>query len=77
MQVRVGAEDLDGVLVRPDGAVRADAEEDGAQGLVVLDVEVLVVGQARPGHVVVDADREPGRGMAVASSLKMPATMPG
>ena len=60
VHVGVGTEDLDRVLVRPDRAVRADAVEDGPQRLVVLDVEVTVIGQARPAHVVVDADREPG-----------------
>ena len=53
------AEDLDRVLVRADRPVRAEAEEDRAHRLGRLDVERRVVVEARPGDVVVDADREP------------------
>jgi hypothetical protein len=42
-----------------------------------FDVEGLVVGEARPRDVVVDADREPAPAAPRASSSKMPATMPG
>jgi hypothetical protein len=55
----VGAEDLDGVLVGPDRAVRAQPVEDGPQRLRVLDVEIGVVGQARAADVVGDAQGEP------------------
>ena len=47
VQVLLGAEDLDRVLVRADRAVRAEAEEDRAHRLGRLDVERRVVGQAR------------------------------
>ena len=40
VHVGVGAEDLDGVLVRADRAVRAEPEEDRPQRLLVLDVQV-------------------------------------
>ena len=59
VQALLGAEDLDRVLVRADGPVRAEAEEDRAHRLGRLDVELCVVGQARAGDVVVDPDREP------------------
>ncbi len=52
-------EDLDRVLVRPDRPVGAEAEEDRSHRLGRLDVERRIVFQARPGDVVVDADREP------------------
>ena len=52
-------EDLDRVLVRADRPVRAEAEEDRAHRLGRLDVERRVVVEARPGDVVLDADREP------------------
>ena len=52
-------EDLDRVLVRADRPVRAQAEEDRAHRLGRLDVQRRVVVQARPGDVVLDADREP------------------
>ena len=60
VQVLLGAEDLDRVLVRADRAVRAEAEEDRADRAGRLDVQRRVVRQAQAGHVVVDADREPG-----------------
>jgi hypothetical protein len=59
VQALLGAEDLDRVLVRADRAVCAQAEEDRADCLGWLDVERRVVGQARVGDVVGDADREP------------------
>src|SRR5205814_4885815 len=52
-------DDLDGVLVRPDGAVGAEAVEDRAHGVRRLRREPGVPGKARVGDVVVDADREP------------------
>ena len=55
----LGAQDLDRVLVRPDRAVRAQAEEDRADRLGRLDVQRRVVVEARPRDVVGDADREP------------------
>ena len=59
VQVLLGAEDLDRVLVRADCAVRAETEEDRADGAGRLDVQRLVIRQAQAGHVVDDADREP------------------
>ena len=60
VQVPLGAEDLDRVLVRADRAVRTEAEEDRADGAGRLDVQGPVIWQAQAGHVVDDADREPG-----------------
>ena len=60
VQVLLGAEDLDRVLVRADRAVRAEAEEDRADRAGRFDVQRRVIRQAQAGHVVVDADREPG-----------------
>ena len=62
VQARVAAEDLDGVLVRADGAVRAEAEEHGPDRARRLDVQIRVVVQADPAHVVGDADGEPRLG---------------
>ncbi len=62
VQLRIGGQDLDGVLVGADRAVRTEAEEDRPQGLRRLDVERRVVGQAGAGDVVGDADGEPGAG---------------
>ena len=59
VQALLGPEDLDRVLVRADRSVRAEAEEDRAHRVGRLDVERRVVVEARPGDVVVDADREP------------------
>jgi hypothetical protein len=58
VQTGFGAEDLDGVLVRADGAVRPQPEEDGPDGVGGLDVERRVVVDAGGGDVVVDADGE-------------------
>ena len=60
LRVQALAEDLDRVLVRADRPVRAEPEEHRADGVRRLDVQGGVVGQARPRHVVVDADREAG-----------------
>ena len=49
---------LDGVLVGADGSVRAEAVEEAAYRLRVLGVEGGIVGQAREGDVVLDADGE-------------------
>ena len=51
-------DDPDGVAVRPDGAVAAEAVEDGPEHAGVPDPERRVDGEARVGHVVDDADRE-------------------
>ena len=58
MHSLLGAEDLDRVLVRPDGPIGAQAEEDRAGGVRRLDVERRVVVEARSRDVVGDADRE-------------------
>src|SRR6266568_2285587 len=59
VQVLLGAEDLDRVLVRADRAVRTETEEDRADRARRLDVKRPVIRQAQAGHVVDDADREP------------------
>ena len=59
VQTLLGPQDLDRVLVRTDRSVRAQAEEDRAHRVGRLDVKRRVVGQARSGDVVPDADREP------------------
>ena len=56
--VRLLADDLDRVLVRADGAVGAEAVEEGAHRVGRLDVELRVPGKRRVRHVVHDADRE-------------------
>src|SRR5690606_33604205 len=61
LRVTVLAQDLDGVLVRADRAVRADAVEHGAHGIAVLDVQPRVVVDGGAGDVVGDADGEPAR----------------
>ena len=58
VQALLGAEDLDRVLVRADRAVGAEAEEHRSHRVGRLDVERVVVREARVGHVVGDADRE-------------------
>ena len=58
-QTFLRAEDLDRVLVRADGSVRAQSEEDRAHRVRWLDIHRRVIREARPGDVVVDADREP------------------
>ncbi len=52
------ADDLDRVLVRADGAVRAEAEEDGSRHGGRLGVEGGVPRQGEMRHVVDDADGE-------------------
>ena len=52
------ADDLDRVLVGPDGAVGAKAEEDGALDVSRLDVQLHVVVERQVRDVVLDADRE-------------------
>ncbi len=58
VQVRSLTDDLDGVLVRADGAVAAEPEEDGPHRVGPLRVDVVVHGQARERDVVGDPDRE-------------------
>jgi len=60
LRVVVGllADDLDGVLVRADGAVRAEAVEDGPEDFVRLDGEGFLHGEGVVGDVVDDPDRE-------------------
>jgi hypothetical protein len=45
-------------LLADTGAVAAQAPEHGADGVLVLDDEIGVVGEARVAHVVVDAEGE-------------------
>jgi len=54
----VVADDLDGVLVGADGAVRAEAVEEALDLALGIDGEVPVEVQAHAGHVVVHADGE-------------------
>ena len=77
MQSFLGAEDLDRVLVRPDGPVRAQAEEDRAGRVGRLDVERRVVVEARSRDVVDDADREAAPRSLGLQLVEDPATMPG
>ena len=56
--VGIVADDLDRVLVRPDGSVRSQAVEHGPHDLVAFDVEGGIVVDAGVRHVVVDADGE-------------------
>ncbi len=60
--VRLLADDLDRVLVGPDGAVGAQAVEDRAHRRLILGGEGRVPGEARLRHVVVDPDGEAGSG---------------
>jgi len=59
---RIGAEDLDAVLVRPHRSIRAQPEEQRPHRLGGLDVQDRVERQAGAGDVVGDADREPRPG---------------
>ena len=52
------ADDLDGILVRADGAVRTQAVEQGANYLGGFGGEFRVEFQARVRHIIVDADGE-------------------
>ena len=56
--VRLGADDLDGVFVGADRAVRAKTVEQGAEDVLAFDVEGLVVAEAGEGEVVIRADAE-------------------
>ena len=56
--VRLGADDLDGVLVGADRTVGTQTVEQGAEHVLALDVEGLVVAQAGEGEVIVRADAE-------------------
>ena len=52
------ADDLDGVLVGADGAIRAESVEQGAHGAGSFGGVVGIVVQAGVGDVVLDADGE-------------------
>ena len=52
------ADDLDGVFVGADGAVRAEAVEQGANGARIFGREIGIVGEAGVRYVIDDADRE-------------------
>ncbi len=56
--IGVVADDLDGVLVGADGAVRAQTIEHAADGARGSDVQRFAELQGGVGHVVVDADGE-------------------
>jgi hypothetical protein len=59
MAFGVRGQDLRRVLVRADGAVGAQAEEQRAHHVRRLDVKARIDGQAGVRHVVGDPDREP------------------
>ena len=59
MSFVVRGQDLRRVLVRANGAVGAQAEEQRAHDVRRLDVEVRIDGQAGVRHVIDDPDREP------------------
>ena len=69
---RVFADDLDGVLVRADGAVGAEAVELGADDRVGLGGEGWIVGQAGVAEIVVDANGEVGLSALPASDCRRP-----
>ena len=56
--VGVLADDLDRLLVGADGAVASQAEEDGANDVIGLDGETIIVVEAGVGDVIVDAEGE-------------------
>jgi hypothetical protein len=56
--LRLLADDLDRVLVRADGTVGAESEEDGAHAILGLDIELGVHLQGSVGDVIHDPDRE-------------------
>ena len=58
VQVRVLADDLDGVLVGAHGTVGTEAEEHGARHVVRFRGVIFIVRDAGAQHVVVDADGE-------------------
>ena len=58
-EVGLFADDLDGVFIRADGAVRAETNEDATTHARGLELEGLVPAQRRVGDIVVDADGEP------------------
>ena len=70
VQRRVLADDLDRVLGRADGAVRAEAVEHGARGALLLGVEGFVDRQREVGHVVDDADGEVALGRFLAQLVE-------
>ena len=52
------ANDLDRVLVRAHGAVRAQAPEDALHDILVFEGELRIIIQAGMGHIVVNANRK-------------------
>ena len=56
--VGVFADDLDRVLVRAHGAIRAEAVEHGSHHVVGLDGKIGIVIEAGMAHVVMNADGE-------------------
>ena len=76
LQILLGAEDLDRVLVRADGSVGAEAEEHRAHRLRRLDVKRRVVVDARAGDVVGDPDREPPLRPLLPQFLEHPGDHP-
>ena len=60
LHVEVGffADDLDRILVGADRSVCSEAEEDGSDDRVGLDVEFRIPVERKVGHVVDDSDRE-------------------
>src|SRR5213080_3998081 len=55
---RFFADDLDRVLVRADGAIGAQAPEEGAHLSFWFDIEVGIKGQTVESHIVRNADAE-------------------
>ena len=58
VHIRVVADDLDGVLVGPNGSVGSQPPEDTADNVLGLRVDLLVHRDGAVGHIVVDPDRE-------------------
>ena len=63
VQIGVFADDFDGVFVRADSAVCAQAVEHCPNHVGRFNVQMGVVLEAEMGHVVVDANREPFLGV--------------
>ena len=64
-------DDLDGVLVGADRAVRTEAIEDGAGDVGALDRERRVDGQTGVRNVVIDPDGEPGSRGAASVAVRL------
>ena len=58
VQIRLGANNLDGVLVSADGAISTEAIEERCGDIRRLAVERLIVRQRSLGHIVHDTDRK-------------------